>query len=144
MRYGVSGANKFVIGPATQYADSGTQGGAFCFVHGTATSTLSSRGVTFWLRSMWAFPNASGYVVGIADASVGATEMGNAAIRSKFRMAVASFAPVTASNNGGVSLGVAKVDFPAPGIKFSTNCVAYLIAGSGATGGQIGGCGYEE
>lgn len=144
-RYPISGANQMLVQLATQSVDNASTG-AWPLVHGTATSTLSSRGKVFWLRSLWAHPNAnaSGFVIGLADASVMATECAEATSIQKFRMFVASFAPVTASNFGAAGIGVAKVDFPAPGLKFTINCVAYTISGSGATMGMIGGCGYEE
>lgn len=145
MRYGVSGGTKMLAQLATQYVDNASAG-AWPLVHGTATGTLSSRGRVFWLRSIWAHPNAnaSGFVLGLGDASVGATALAEATSLQKFRMAVASFAPLTGSNMAIAGVGVAKVDFPAPGMKFTTNCVVYMISSSGATTGAIGGCGYEE
>lgn len=151
MRYPISGANVMGIGLASDAADDGTTG-AVPLIHGTATGTLSGRGRVFWLRSMWAHPTASALIVALADCSVGATDVDESTndLR-RFTMVVASFAPIVASNGGGLAVGIAKVDFPPPGIQFTTNCCAYLAGttgalsgGTGATVGSIGGCGYEE
>lgn len=143
MRYGVSGANSMIIGGASSSVDNASTG-AWPLVHGTATSTLSSRGKVFWLRSMWAYPTSSALTLGLGDASVMATELGNASAIRKFKMTVASFAEVGASQFAAMGIGIAKIDFPPPGLKFTTNCLAFLVSGSGATLGTIGGCGYEE
>ena len=141
-RYAVSGSVAFDLASASL---SGTNGGIWPLVHGSATGTLATRSVTFWLRSLWAYPTASAITVGLADASVTATGPGDASsLTRRYSMMVASFANVAASQFPALAKGYAKVDFPAPGLKFETNCVAFLISGTSCTSGSVGGCGYEE
>ena len=149
MRYGISGSTKLTVGLASD--SDRTDIGTVPLVHGTATGVLSARGRVFWLRSVWGYTSASGLIFGLADCSVNSTAVADGLDHPKLRMTVASCAPVNASNMGGESLSLAKVDFPAPGIKFTTNCCVYLVGiagalvgGSGATIGAFGGCGYEE
>jgi len=141
MRYPISGAVNMWPGGASSGGDNASTG-AVLLCHGTATGTLVARGRVFWLRSLWVGNSASGMVVGLADASVSATAA-NTPPYKKFVIPVASNAIGTASD-AGWDTGHQMVSFPPPGLKFTTNCLAYLVAGSGATAGSIGGAGYEE
>lgn len=141
MRYGISGSNAMWAGEASSGADNATVG-LVALLHGTATSTLLSRRKVFFLRGLWAHPIASGLIIALADASISATEV---RYNTKFVMTVASWVEGAASQIPvGSPFGIAKIDFPAPGIKFTTNCCVYLVSGSGATYGMFGGNGYEE
>ncbi len=141
MRYPISGSTVFSIGTACDGQTDASSGGAYLLVHGTATGSLAARGKVFWLRGLWAQSIASAVVLGLADASYGATAA-NVTPYKKFAMYCASYGDLQAT-----LVGVAPpvtVSFPAPGMKFTTNCLAFLVTGSGATGGTFGGCGYEE
>lgn len=150
-QYPVSGSVQGTVGLASD-SNVANKIGVIPLVHGTATGTLSGRGRVFWLRSMWAYNVASGLIVALADCSVGATGVceGGDNVARKLMMTVASCAPANASNMGGDHQGLAKVDFPAPGLKFTTNCCIFLDGTTGnlkggdtATIGSCGGCGYE-
>ena len=116
MRYAVSGSNTSAVNPATA-SDAE-------YVLGKAIKT----GRHFWLRGVSIVPNATYGPVHIVDAAVGATATA----------AVVSIGLNPDSNENVV------VQFSAPGLKFTTGCVAFLNA-SGSIGiGQISGWGYEE
>lgn len=149
--YPISGAVTGEVAPATQAVNTASHG-ARPLVHGTATGTLSSRGRVFWLRGIWARPEASAHVLALADCSVGATAIsdsaGNTARRIMFTAASAAAVGASTANK---PAGVTKIDFPPPGVKFTTNCCVYvcgstanLYGGTGASAGSVGGYGYEE
>ncbi len=153
MRYPVSGSTKFYMSCPCAAVDAANGScGAVLLVHGTATSTLASRGKTFWLRGFWYNATASGMTVCLADASVGATGVsatgGAPTYYPQFKLNVASFiigGTLTASEQGGAFGNFQKVEFSAPGIKFSTNCVIYNQNDQAtATCGVAGRWGYEE
>ena len=143
-KYPVSGAVVALPGGASSGADNASTG-AVLLMHGTATGTLSSRKRVLWLRSVWFRAVASGMEFGLADASHSATAANIAPYR-KFAVPTASYVIGTDASNiaGSIPCGFAKVEFPPPGLKFTTNCLVYVIAGSGATAGSCGGLGYEE
>jgi hypothetical protein len=141
-RYAISGAVVYWPGEASSGADNASCG-AVLLVHGTATSTLASRKKTFFLRGLWVHPVASALTFGLSDGSCNATNA-NAAPQKKFVVSAASSTPGADASNVGAAFGGRMITFPAPGLKFTTNCLVYLVSGSGATAGSIGGCGYEE
>ena len=94
-------------------------------------------GKVFWLRSAWFYNSASEDTVFIMDATLAAATH-TAASLAKVKMAV-----LCASGR------TTMVDIPAPGIKFSTSCIANMDASTAATTsgiqlGMAGGNGYEE
>ena len=151
MRYPISGSVVMWPGGASSGADNASTG-AVLLAHGTATSTLASRGRVFWLRSLWANATASGFSLALSDASVSATGVSATAAPAVyyprlFSLNVASSiigGLQTATQSQGEAPGSRFVTFPAPGLKFSTNCVVFLLDASGATYGTMGGAGYEE
>ena len=146
MRYAISGTNPLLVGEASSSADSATRGSTL-LVHGTATSTLASRGRVFWLRGLWVSATASSLTWGLADASYSATAAGVAPAK-KFQFSTASYLGGVAGTATERNYGPLDTDkiisFPAPGIKFTTNCLIFLVDGSGATANRCGGMGYEE
>ncbi|MDD5397844.1 MAG: hypothetical protein PHU70_02070 [Dehalococcoidia bacterium] len=136
MRYGVSGVPYGVLGNASSGGDAASTGALF-LCHGTVGLTT---GRVFWLRSLWACSAASAVAIALQDASYGATSKPASQV---FRMPVASAYPGSA--NGTVLVPtMAKVDFPAPGLKFSTQCTVIPVDGTTLPQGAVGGCGYEE
>ena len=119
MRYPVSGANTVAISPATASSNQSI---------GVSITT----GRVFWLRGVWAAPNATTGPVLIMDATVGSTATGSVLV-IPLSIAASTTATPTAVFN-----------FPAPGIKFATNPVAMLEASGSVAIGHIGCFGYEE
>lgn len=142
MRYPISGCDPMLVGEASSGADNASTG-ATLLVHGTATGTLAARGRVFWLRGLWVSATASGLTWGLADASYSATAAGIASAK-KFQFSTASNVVGADASNVPYERGGKQISFPAPGIKFSTNCLVFLVDGSGATANRCGGYGYEE
>ena len=90
-------------------------------------------GRVLWLRSFWIYNDASELPVNLQDATAGDT------------MATGDTKLVVMAASGRLTM----VDFPAPGLKFSTGCSIIIDATSGGataafTQGEYGGAGYEE
>ena len=116
-RYSVSGANAVAVGEATGNA-----------VHliGRAIET----GRIFWLRSVWVYNAVSEFVLNVADSATSATGITGGSLQ---RITLACASGITTL-----------VDIPAPGLKFSTGCVAVFDSTGNIAIGDCGGNGYEE
>ena len=136
MRYPVSGILATGLGAATEAAR-------------YLLGVTHTAGRTLWLRGAWALATASGGQVALMDASESATTVES---KIRFRFYAASHAPVSNASDVGLlrpaGSPYGKVDFPAPGIKFATDCVI-VIPGVPADFSTLavahaGGYGYEE
>jgi len=131
MRYPVSGVLATALGAATEAAR---------FLLG-ATHTS---GRVLWLRGAWALATASGGQVVLMDASESATTVES---KIRFRFTCASYV-AAATDNLAYGPNYGKIEFPAPGVKFATDCVI-VIPGVPADFSTLavahaGGWGYEE
>ena len=129
MRYSVSGANDTIISglPAKTVVD----------LLGNDITT----GRVLWLRGMWAWSLSGGGVLDLWDGTQGQVATASTA-SLKFRLGYASAA---ATDIGTTTM----VEFPAPGLKFSTGCGVVMdetpgTATSRFAVGSVGGYGYEE
>lgn len=123
MRYAVSGVNDTALGDLTTGIE-------------LMGRELTS-GRVLWLRSMWAFSASGAAPLTLFDGTEG---LACTASSRRFTLQCASGVTTMA-------------EFPAPGLKFTTNvCVVGLTTADGTissgTGGydqgQVGGAGYEE
>lgn len=125
MRYQVSGANSVALDGTAVLTGQALLGGTI----GT--------GRAFWLRSMWINNNATGVLaLKLLDAAVGATDA-----TSNRRVLIPGATNATATSTR------TQVNFPPPGLKFSTNCVVLkdvTDVSSGGGIGTVGGSGFEE
>ena len=120
MRYPVSGVSTVAISPATASSN-----------QSIGVSITSGR--VFWLRGVWTTPNATTGPVHVVDATVGSTATSpTLAIPLEHDSATKVVGPRTI------------FEYPAPGIKFSTNPVARMSASGSIDAGHIGCWGYEE
>ena len=118
-----------------RYSVSGVGAGTISEASGTTRPLLGSEitsGRVLWLRNFWIYNDASELPVNLQDATAGDT------------MAVADSRFVLMAASGRNTM----VEFPAPGLKFTTGC-AIIGDGTGAaaaafTQGEYGGSGYEE
>ena len=120
MRYGISGSNATFLQEAS--------GGAQYLLGGAITA-----GKKLWLRSIWAYNSASEDRLCLMDAALAAT----------YSVSSNKMSIVCASGRS------VMIDFPSPGLKFSTACVIVHDGTMAATTsaiqrGDAGGCGYEE
>ena len=136
-KYWVSGANSVLL-DATFHA-TGEATAAARAMPGDPTVLMPgenilgsdiTNGRVFWLRSFWVFDASAAIVLNLFDASAGADAS------SGTRRALIQCA------SGQLTM----VDFPSPGLKFATGCVACKDT-TDASGcfvpGSIGGAGYE-
>jgi len=132
MRYAVSGQNTVAVS-----GGSGAATGIVQYVLGQAVTT----GRIFWLRGMYYIPCATDIGLIISDGTAG-DSASDVTIKARFSGVTVAGSP----------MGRGLVNFPAPGLKFTTGVVASLgsTGGTGPTGsaalpaGGIGGWGYEE
>ena len=89
-------------------------------------------GRVLWLKNFWIYNDASELPINLQDATEGDT------------MAVADTRFVVMAASGRTTM----VEFPAPGLKFSTGCSIILDGTASTTSaftrGEYGGAGYEE
>ena len=119
----------------SRYAVSGVGGGAIDEASGVGRPLLG-REITanrsFWLKNFWIYNDASELPINLQDASAGDTM---AAADTRFVVMAAS----------GVNT---MIEFPAPGLKFTTGCAIILDGTANTTAafvqGEYGGNGYEE
>ena len=121
MRYSVSGANTTALDEASAAPN---------LLLGKAIAT----GRILWLRSAWFYNAAAEDILWIMDT---ATSTATSAV-TNIRFPIPCASGITTV-----------VEFPAPGLKFSTACVVSLDGTSGVLGasvgiGKAGGLGYEE
>ena len=128
--YAVSGAITTVL-DAT-FDATGKAGDPTCLMGGQAlVGENMPSGRALWLRSFWAYDASQANVLDIFDASVAVNATGST------RRAVVACA------SGSTTM----VDFPAPGLKFTTGCVVSkesTVASGCFQPGNVGGAGYYE
>ena len=129
-RYAVSGAITTVL-DAT-FDATGKAGDPTCLMGGMALlGETMMTGRALWLRSVWAYDASQANVLDLFDAATGSNAT------SSTRRAVIACA------SGSTTM----VDFPAPGLKFTTGCVVSkesTVASGCFQPGNVGGAGYYE
>jgi hypothetical protein len=129
-RYSISGTNSTILGAT--FDVTGKAGDATVMMFGQALlgRTLPT-GRVFWLRSAWFYDASTAVLIHLFDSATGVQATGS---NKRITIRCAS---------GSTTM----VDFPAPGLKFATGCVAAKES-TDASGcfaaGYCGGAGYEE
>ena len=119
----------------SRYSVSGVGAGVIDQASGVTRPLMGkeiSDGRALWLRSCWVYNDASELPVNLQDATAGDT------------MATGDTRFVFMAASGRNTM----VDFPAPGLKFTTGCSIIIDGTANTTAaftqGEYGGCGYEE
>ena len=131
-----------------RYAVKGSNTAEVCGCSGKSLVGLMGQNITpgrvFWLKRVWYPAHASTSKVGLFDASIGSAATnaltGDA---SNGKTVIEMYGATMGITADGRGLG-GYMEFPDPGLKFSTGvCIAFLTSGA-ATVGSCGGEGYEE
>lgn len=144
MRYAISGSNTTQLGAVVSVT-----GGSGAPGDGTAIQSpvnllgpVIPAGRVFWLRNFWVLDASAPENYILLDASEG--HVTDATGFRQWQKAVIPAASGTATDMGELTM----VEFPAPGLKFSTGCVVIKDTTGQATTlgapGTCGGSGYYE